>query len=109
MSAAAIEPEPVPLTRDTAGRLMVIGTRVPLDTLVAAFARGESPESIHESYPTVALADVYAVLAYYLRHPQDVEAYLAEREQAGVEVQARIEAAYPPDGLRAKLLARLDS
>jgi hypothetical protein len=33
MTAVAFDPEPVPLTRDEAGRLMVIGSRVPLDTL----------------------------------------------------------------------------
>lgn len=107
MTATAFAPEPVPLIRDQAGRLMVEGTRVPLDTLVAAFKRGESPEGIHESYDTVALADVYSVLTYYLRHRAEVEAYLAEREHQGAEIQARIEAEYPPEGLRAKLLARL--
>lgn len=63
MSAAAIQPDPVPLVMDGAGRLMVVGTRVPIDSVVAAFKRGESPEAIHESFDTVALADVYAVLA----------------------------------------------
>lgn len=105
---AAVAPEPVPLVRDDAGRLMVIGTRVPLETLVAAFKRGESPEVIHESYDTVSLPDVYSILAYYLRHRADVEVYLAEREREGAEVQARIEAQFPPEGLRAKLLARLE-
>jgi uncharacterized protein (DUF433 family) len=109
MTAVAIAPEPVPLIKDDVGRLMIIGSRVPLDTLVAAFKRGESPESIHESYDTVALVDVYAVLAYYLRHRSEVEAYLAEQEREGVEIQAFIEPAYPPDGLRAKILARLDT
>lgn len=37
MTAAAIEPEPVPLVRDQAGRLMVPGTRMSLDILVAEF------------------------------------------------------------------------
>ena len=97
------------MIKDDAGRLMVVGTRVPLDTLVAAFKRGESPESIHESYDNVALVDVYAVLAYYLRHRAEVEAYLAEQEREGTEIQAFIESVYPPDGLRAKILARLDT
>ena len=109
MTAAVLAPEPVPLVKDDAGRLMIIGTRVPLDTLVAAFKRGESPESIHESYDRVALVDVYAVLAYYLRHRVEVEAYLAEQEREGAEIQAFIESEYPPDGLRAKILARLDT
>ena len=104
MTAVAIEPEPVPLTKDTAGRLMVKGTRVPLDTLVSAFKRGESPEGIQESYPTVALAHVYAVLAYYLNHRAEVEVYIAEQERHGAEIQGRIESQYPPEGLRARLL-----
>lgn len=107
MSAAAFEPEPVPLVRDGTGRLMVDGTRVPLDTLVAAFTLGRSPEAIHESFDTVPLADVYAILAYYLRHRAEVEAYLAAQERDAAQLQARIEAEHRQEGLRAKLLARL--
>lgn len=110
MTAAAIQPEPVPLIKDDAGRLMVPGTRISLDVLVDAFKRGKTPEAIHEGYETVSLTDVYAILAYYLRHRGEVEDYLVEQERAGDEVQARIEAIYPPEeGLRAKLLARLNS
>lgn len=109
MSALAFEPEPVPLTRDKAGRLMVIGTRVPLDTLVAAFERGESPESIHESYPSVELGDIYAVFTYCLRHRAEVNSYLASRAEQRAEQRVEIETRFPPEGLRAKLLARLDS
>lgn len=110
MTAHAIAPEPVPLVLDHAGRLMVPGTRVSLDVLVAAFKRGKTPEAIHEGYETVPLADVYAIFAYYLRHRDEVEEYLAERQRHGEEVKARIQALYPPEeGLRAKLLARLES
>jgi len=109
MTAVALDPEPVPLVKDQAGRLMVPGTRISLDILVAAFKRGESPEAIHDDYETVSLADVYAIFSYYLRHRAEVEAYLAEQEREGAEIQARIEQMYPmPEGLRAKLLARLD-
>ncbi len=110
MTAAAIEPEPVPLVKDRAGRLMVPGTRISLDVLVAAFKRGKTPEAIHDAYETVSLADVYAIFTYYLRHRTEVEAYLADQEREGAEIQARIETEYPlSDGLRAKLLARLDT
>lgn len=40
MTAQAIDPEPVPLVRDHAGRLMVPGTRISLEILVAACKRG---------------------------------------------------------------------
>lgn len=109
MTAAAIEPEPVPLTKDAAGRLVVIGTRVPLDTLVAAFERGDSPEAIHESYPTVSLGDIYASFTYCVRHRDDVNAYLAGRAEDRGAQRAEIETRFPPDGLRAKLLARPDA
>lgn len=109
MSAAAIAPEPVPLVEDQAGRLVVPGTRISLAVLVADFKRGKTPEAIHEGYETVSLADVYAILAYYLRHRAEVEAHLAQQERDGGQIQDRIEEMYPPDGLRAKLLARLDT
>lgn len=108
MTAGAIAPEPVPLVRDLVGRLMVPGTRISLDVLVADFKRGRSPESIHDAYETVSLADVYAIFAYYLRHLAEVEAYLAAQVREGAEIQARIEANDPPAGLRARLLARLE-
>jgi uncharacterized protein (DUF433 family) len=44
------------------------GTRIFLDVLVAHFKRGRTPESIHEAYDRVPLADVYAIFAYYLHH-----------------------------------------
>lgn len=78
-----------------------------LETLVAAFERGDTPEEIHEQYPSVWLGDVYAVLTYYIRHRGLVRAYLDQRERAGAEVQAHAEENSPPDGLRAQLLARL--
>lgn len=110
MTAAAIEPEPVPLVRDQVGRLMVPGTRISLDVLVADFKRGRTPETIHDSYGTVSLADVYAIFTYYLRHRAEVEAYLTEQERQGTQIQERIEAEHPfSDGLRAKLLARLET
>ena len=102
----AVEPEPVPLVEDEHGAWRVGGTRVTLKTVVAAFDRGDTAEEIHEQYPTVALGDVYAVLTYFVRHRELVQSYLDERTRLGVEVQARAESEFPPDGLRARLLAR---
>lgn len=109
MTAAAVAPEPIPLTRDDAGRLMVIGTRVPLDTLVSAFERGDSLEAIHESYPSVALGDIYAIFTYCVRHRDEVNQYLAERTEQRATTRAGVEARFPAEGLRAKLLAQLDA
>jgi len=57
----------------------------------------------------VALGDIYAIFTYCVRHRDDVNAYLADRdEQRGVQ-RAEIETRFPPKGLRAKLLARPDA
>lgn len=105
--SAAFEPEPVPLAKDEVDRLMVAGTRVPLDTLIAAFRRGESPEEIHEGFPTISLGDIYAVLTYCVRHQAEVNSYLAERNQQRAEIRAEAESRFPAEGLRERLLARL--
>lgn len=70
---------------------MVMGTRVPLDTLVSAFERGDSPEAIHESYPTVALGDIYAIVTYRIRHRDEVNLYLAERAEQRAAARAKVE------------------
>ena len=105
----AVAPEPVPLETDADGVMRVGGSRVTLDTLVAAFQTGDSPEEIHEQYPTVDLADIYAVLTYYLRHTRDVGVYLETRGQASVTVRAANEDRFAPEGIRARLLARRGS
>ena len=66
-------------------------TRVLVDLVIHAFQDGATPEAIVQRYPTATLADIYAVIAYYLRHREDIEAYLAEREQQAQEVRQRIE------------------
>lgn len=106
--ALAVAPEPVPLAKGDDAVWRVAGTRVTLDTLVAAFGRGDSPEEIHEQYPSVALGDIYAVLTYYVRHRHLVDAHLEDRAGAAAAVRARIEESMPPDGLRARLLARTE-
>src|SRR5699024_12650035 len=88
MTAQAIEPEPVPLVRDQAGRLMVPGTRISLDVLVADFKRGQTAESIHEAYEVVSLAEVYAIFAYYLRHrPRSEERRVGKECRCGVSLR----------------------
>ena len=104
----SIEPgatERVPLAPVTDGVLLVEGTRVPLETAVEAFNAGQSPEEIALSYPTLALADLYVVLAYYLRHRKVVDTYVAERQEADT-LRAHIECLFEPRGIRERLLAR---
>ena len=40
-----------------------------------------TPEDMVRAYDTLLLADVHAVIAYYLRHRDAVRAYLKRRER----------------------------
>ena len=99
MVTLTLAPEPVALTKDEHGFIRVSGTRIGLELLVYAFREGRSPEDILRSYDTLALADIYSVFTYYLRHTDEVNAYMAEHERKAAQVRARTEAWCPPGGL----------
>ncbi|HEX5415730.1 MAG TPA: DUF433 domain-containing protein [Chloroflexota bacterium] len=98
--------EPVPLETDRDGVVRVRGSRVTLDTVVAAFRRGATAEEIVQQYPSLALADVYAVIAYYLRRRPEVEAYFQERNEQAARVRQENERRFDPAGVRERLIAR---
>jgi len=101
-----IAQEPAPLGATEDGVVRVGGTRVTLDSVVAAFEAGATAEEIVQQYPSLLLADTYAVIGYYLRHRSEVEAYLAQRrEQSGRVCQQNV-SRFDPAGVRARLLAR---
>lgn len=102
-----IQTDAPPLRLDEHGDLRVGNTRVLLDLVIHAHQDGVTPEAIVQRYDTLRLADVYAVIAYYLRHQTEVEEYLRQREQQAEEVWRKIEAVQPqPADLRERLLAR---
>lgn len=82
----------------THGTWRVGGTRVTLETIVAAFDRGDSAEEMHERYATVGLGDIYTVITYYLRNPYSVRVYLKGRAAVGSEVRSVVEDTIPRRG-----------
>lgn len=102
-----VQPETPPLCPDATGALRVGASRVLVELVVRAFQDGATPEAIAQRYPTAALADIYAVIAYYLRHPEEIDAYLARRESAATEVRLRVDARQGDlSGLRQRLRDR---
>lgn len=83
--------EAPPLRQDTSGGLRVGSSRVLLEVVIHAFEDGATPEIIVQRYPSMTLADVYGVIAYYLRHPDAVKAYLDERERQADTLQEEVE------------------
>jgi len=98
--------ERIPLEADPDGNLRIAQTRVPLATVVAAFAEGQTAEEIVQQYPTLKLADVYSVLGHCLRHPSKVEAHLQDQERNAQTIREQNESQFAPGGIRARLLAR---
>jgi uncharacterized protein (DUF433 family) len=102
-----IHNDPVPLRRDEYGVVRVGSSQVLLDVVIREFNNGGDPEGIVHGYPTLELADVYAVIAYYLRHRSEVDEYLRARREDAEKLRQEIEAKQPGRAeLRAKLLAR---
>ena len=54
----------------------ISGKRISLDSVVYAFRRGQSPESIRHSFPLLTLEEIYGAIAFYLANQTKVDAYL---------------------------------
>ena len=98
--------KPAPLQADEDGVLRVGGTRVRLETIVDALNNGCAAEEILMNYPSLKLADIYAVITYYLWNRKVVEVHLEERRRLAERVRQKNETHFPPQGIRDRLLAR---
>ena len=68
------------------GRPCIAGTRVRVMDIVAVQEQGISPEELQNYFATrrLTLAEIYAALAYYNDHKDEVEADFAEAERMAV-------------------------
>lgn len=101
----SIAAETPPLRLDEGGVVRVGNTRITLDLVVGQYENGMSPEDLIRAYDTLNLSDVYGVVAFYLRHRTEVQAYLTRRAKEAEAIRATIEAQHPRIS-RADLLAR---
>ena len=105
--AFAVQAETPPIHEDATNALRVGDSRVLLELVIHAFQDGATPETIVQRYSTLALSDVYSVIAYYLRHPSEIQSYLARREQQAATVWAHIDSQQSDlSVIRARLQAR---
>src|SRR5687767_15876345 len=81
-----------PLRVDRGGAVRVGNSRVSLDLVVEQYENGMTPEDMVRAYDTLVLADVHAVIAYYLRHRDEVRDYLKRRADEAEALRAMIEA-----------------
>ena len=98
--------EQIPLERDDNGTIRIGTTRVTLESVAYAFEEGDSAEEIQEAYPSLSLSDVYLVLGYCLRHPQQLLEYLAEQRRFIETARNEDESRFQAEGLKSRLLRR---
>ena len=103
----------VPLTQTENGTIRITGSRVSLESILGQYEQGSTAEQIQESFPSLKLADIYAVISYYLNHRGQVDEYLGEQEMKAQSLRDSIEAdpVYRSKltDLRARIKSRYDS
>ena len=98
-----------PFHWDEAGGVRIGQTRVTLDSVLASYHRGATPEEIVLQFSTLSLEDVYSTIAYYLNHRQEIDQYLAQRDQAAQQLREELTQNHNLADIRQRLLARRES
>jgi uncharacterized protein (DUF433 family) len=88
------------------GNYYVAGTRISLDSIVHAFWRGESPETICHNFELLRLEEVYGAIAYYLANQAEIDAYLIRQNEKWAEGRRNAEPL--PASLRKRLMRARD-
>lgn len=91
------------LEHEAGGEVRLTGHRILLPHVVRAYRDGYSPEMLWEQFPTLSLAHIHKVIAFYLENQAVIEEYMTKRD-AEIDKQA---AAHPPRFTLAELRARL--
>jgi uncharacterized protein (DUF433 family) len=97
--------EPPPLRLAEGGVVRIGESRISLDLVIEQFENGMTSEDLVRAYNTLVLADVYSVIAYYLRHRDELQSYLKQRAEEADTLRENIEGENPRIS-RDELLAR---
>lgn len=80
----------------------IVGTRISLDSVVYAFRRGDSPETICQNFELLSLEQVYGAIVYYLAHQAEIDGYLIRQSEKWAEGKENSEPI--PANLRERLM-----
>ena len=76
------------LSQDDHGDIRLRGHRVHLEHIVRHYNEGYSPEMLLGQFPTLTLALLHKVIAFYLENQTEVDVYVATC-RAEIEAQAK--------------------
>ena len=105
----SFDPLAVPLKQLESGVVRVAGTRVSLDSVIYCYRQGDSPEAIAEAFPVLKVNDVRAVIAYYVAHRDEVDAWLRKEEETYEALRRENEKGWDAAGYKKKLLERREA
>ena len=93
------------LTADDGGYIHATGHRIGLHHVVRLYNEGYSPEMLAAHYPSLRLALVHQIIAFYLDNREEVDAYASAHDR---EMERQMAQARPAPTL-AELRSRLDA
>jgi uncharacterized protein (DUF433 family) len=94
------------LSRTEKGGIRITGHRIDLYHIVELYHEGYSAEMMHCEFPTLPLAVIYKVMAFYLENKAEVDAYVAEVDARIREHMAKAKPTPTLEELRAMRDAR---
>lgn len=77
------------------GAYRITDSRVSLDSVVYAFLKGDSPETIAQNFPVLRLAEVYGALAWYLENQPEFDGYLSQADERAEQMKYELIEKYP--------------
>jgi uncharacterized protein (DUF433 family) len=98
-----------PFRWDEAGGIRIGSSRVTLDSILASYHNGSTPEEIAIQFSVLRLEDIYSAIAYYLNHRQEIDSYLEQRDQQAQQLRQQLTQKHNLVDLRQRLLARYQS
>src|ERR1700680_298568 len=94
------------LAKDGVGEIRLTGHRIGLFHLVHYYNEGFSPEMLVCQYPTLPLALVHKVIAFYLENRAEVDSYIRKSRESLDHLAAGAQHGPDAEGLRRRMEAR---
>jgi len=98
-----------PFRLDEVGGIRVGSSRVTLDSILASYHNGCTPEEIAIQFSVLRLEDIYSSITYYLSHRQEIDSYLEQRIQQAQQMREQLTQKHNLVDLRQRLLTRYES